>query len=388
MNLTESLMKMAKVKKRTYIPDFLIGEKIYEVKGVPKFDKFLEYKKSSVEREGLEFILVDDIKPIKEELTKYGVDARALEKAIISYYNTNKDVYEYDIEKLKHNDIRKPGNNKMEEIVPKIIRYVWFDANESHDKAVLPRLYQECIKSSKVFNPDYRVVVHSNKPLDYDTLSPLLVENEIIPQRFIDDIDKLGIEVIAHKSDYVRYSLLLEEGGVYSDTDMIVIKSLDGLLGEKLVLAKEKPTTYCCAFMVAAPGSEVIKRVLECYHEDYRGYEWIYNSQKKLTQFANEMPTEVKLLGHPDGFFYPNYKCLQLNQLYDDYEINCKEDIYKKFDGYSHHIWCSTKVGNRLRHSLDEWVEKSGKDCWLPNDIYITQLFMYIDREYNKLLEA
>lgn len=274
----------------------------------------------------------------------------------------------------------------MEEIVPKIIRYVWFDTNDQHDKAVLPDLYQQCIKSAKVFNPDYRVVVHSNKPLDYGILSSELIENELIPQRYLDEIDEIGIEVIAHRSDYVRYSILLEEGGIYADTDMIIIKSLDDLLGEKLVLAKEKPTTYCCAFMVAAPDSKIIKRILEIYHEDYRGHEWLYNSQKKLTQLANLMPDEVKLLDFEEGFFYPNYKCLIINQLYDDYKIECKEDIYKKFKGYSHHIWCSTKQGNRLKNSLNEWLEKEGKDAWLPNDIYITQLLSFINREYDKLV--
>lgn len=274
----------------------------------------------------------------------------------------------------------------MEQIVPKIIRYVWFDTNGEHDKAVLPELYQQCIKSAKVFNPDYRVVVHSNKPLDYDLLSPELIENELIPQRYLDDIEEIGIEVIAHKSDYVRYSILFEEGGVYADTDMIIIKSLDDLLGEKLVLAKEKPTTYCCAMMVAAPGSKIIKRVLEIYHEDYRGDEWIYNSQKQLTKLANVMPEEIRSLGFEGGFFYPNYKCLIMCQLYDDYKIEKKEDIYDKFQGYAHHIWCSTKQGNRLRSSLNEWLEKGGVDTWLPNDIYVTQLFSFIEREYNKLL--
>lgn len=88
-------------KGHTYIPDFIISDKIYEIKGVPKLDEHLKYKEETSISHGYEFILIDDINPIKERLIEiYGVDVNGIEKDIINYSKTDKR-YTYNLQKGK-----------------------------------------------------------------------------------------------------------------------------------------------------------------------------------------------------------------------------------------------------------------------------------------------
>lgn len=265
----------------------------------------------------------------------------------------------------------------------KIIRYVWIDGSSS-ENAIIPKCYQVCIMSAMVMNPDYQIVIHSNKPLLWDDLKrPSNIVNEIIPQRYMDLVNQLEIKRVAHKSDYIRYSILKEQGGIYSDTDIFMLKSLDDLLDYKVVLAREKPTTVCCAFIMAEAGHKLFDDIIKEYHNDYRGDEWLYNSQLMLRKYAKTYD-DIKILEYSKGMFYPNWKMFPMSMFYDEHIINSKEDISKKFGGYAQHIWSSTPFGDRLKKYINEnciGIQDKNKD-----KSYIYQLIQFIYREYYKMI--
>lgn len=85
-------------KIHTYIPDFIVKNNIYEIKGVPKLDKNLEQKRAASEEDGYKFFLITDIKPIKEKLAnKYDIDIGKIEKDIIDCSRNDK-IYSYYLE--------------------------------------------------------------------------------------------------------------------------------------------------------------------------------------------------------------------------------------------------------------------------------------------------
>lgn len=273
-------------------------------------------------------------------------------------------------------------------MIDKVIKYVWIDERSNDEYAHISKCYQVCIMSSLVANPDYKVIIYSNKPIYWDDLKPNGVKydnlvNEIISEDDINEVNNLGIKIVAHKSDYIRYKILLQDGGIYADTDIFMLKSLDDLLDNKVVLAREKPTTVCCAFIMAQSGHNIFKDILDKYHDDYKPNEWLYNSQYILRSRAKAY-SDIKILEYKEGFFYPNWKSYPMCIYYDNHIISNREDIGKKFIGYAQHIWSSTPAGDRLKSYINE-------NCLGIRDInsnktYIFQLIQYIYREYYNII--
>lgn len=95
-------------------------------------------------------------------------------------------------------------------MIPKIIHYCWFGGNP------LPKLAEDCIASWKKYLPDYEIKEwnEQNFPLENYPFAQEAIEN----RKF------------AFVSDVCRLHALKEEGGIYMDTDVEVLKSLDSFL--------------------------------------------------------------------------------------------------------------------------------------------------------------
>ena len=92
-------------------------------------------------------------------------------------------------------------------MIPKKIHYCWFGEKEPGE------LEQKCIESWKKILPDYELRFWGNDCLD----------------RFDNKYLRQAVEAKkwAFVSDYVRLYALLEEGGLYFDTDEEVVRRLD-----------------------------------------------------------------------------------------------------------------------------------------------------------------
>ena len=95
-------------------------------------------------------------------------------------------------------------------MIPKIIHYCWFGGNEK------PQLAQKCIESWKVKCPDYQIIEWNEKNFDIDQ-HPYL--------RWCHDNKKW-----AFLSDFARLLIIQQQGGIYFDTDVELLKSPDELL--------------------------------------------------------------------------------------------------------------------------------------------------------------
>ena len=93
--------------------------------------------------------------------------------------------------------------------IPKIIHYCWFGRNP------LPPSVQKCIASWKKKCPDYEIV-------RWDETNTDVNENEYTAEAY-----KAGRW--AFVSDYFRLKVVYENGGVYLDTDVELLQSLDSL---------------------------------------------------------------------------------------------------------------------------------------------------------------
>ena len=94
--------------------------------------------------------------------------------------------------------------------IPKVIHYCWFGKGE------MPKLAKKCIKSWKKYCPDYELVLHTEENFD-------LTQN-----RYLNEAYKAG--KWAFVSDYARLKIIYENGGIYLDTDVELIKPIDDLV--------------------------------------------------------------------------------------------------------------------------------------------------------------
>ncbi len=137
--------------------------------------------------------------------------------------------------------------------IPKVIHYIWLGGNPE------PKILEKCKKSWKKFCPDYQI-----KRWDETNLNI----NEIAYTKEAYEVKKF-----AFASDYFRYKILYEEGGIYLDIDVKLLKNLDTLLNNTCFMGFEKgietlvnPGLVCGA----EKGSEFLKEMLDDYaNESY-----------------------------------------------------------------------------------------------------------------------
>ncbi len=97
-------------------------------------------------------------------------------------------------------------------MINKIIHYCWFGNTEPGAKI------ERCMESWARYLPDYRVVKwsESNSPMNVPYVQAMARQ-------------KLWAKV----SNYVRLHALYEQGGIYFDTDIEVLKSFDSFLNDE-----------------------------------------------------------------------------------------------------------------------------------------------------------
>ena len=134
-------------------------------------------------------------------------------------------------------------------MIPKKIHYCWFGGAE------LPELAQHCISSWHQHMPDWEYVLWNEENFDA-AKSPAYVQEAYAAKKF------------AFVSDYVRLFALEQQGGVYLDTDVEVLKSYEPLLENVAFIGFEENKhkslgTNCIG---SEANAQWLKELLEYYH--------------------------------------------------------------------------------------------------------------------------
>lgn len=104
--------------------------------------------------------------------------------------------------------------------IPKKIHYCWFGGNQ------IPEKLRKCMESWKKICPDYEIVCWSED--NYDVNKNLYTRQAYENKKW------------AYIPDIARLEILYENGGIYLDTDVEIIKPFDELLYQKGFVGVEK----------------------------------------------------------------------------------------------------------------------------------------------------
>lgn len=105
------------------------------------------------------------------------------------------------------------NEEEVDVMISKKIHYCWFGKKELPPKVI------SCIDSWKKYCPDYEIIEWNED--NYDVFQNAYTSYVYDSKKF------------AFLSDYARLQIIYQEGGIYLDTDVEVIRSLDELLLHK-----------------------------------------------------------------------------------------------------------------------------------------------------------
>lgn len=144
-------------------------------------------------------------------------------------------------------------------MIPKVIYYVWVGGSEK------PEIFHKCLESWKTHLPNYDIVEinESNFDMNYH-----LLNNKFFRTCY----DR---KMWAFVSDYMRVVHLFENGGIYLDTDMEILKDFSILINSEIefLAGFEDEYMVSAGIIGAAKGSETLKQVIDFYNND------IWNSE-------------------------------------------------------------------------------------------------------------
>ena len=130
-------------------------------------------------------------------------------------------------------------------MIPKIIHCCWFGGNP------MPKSVKKFMNTWRKHLPDYEIKVWTENEFDPMTSIPYVRE-------------AYQCRKFAFVSDYVRLYALSEYGGIYLDTDVEVLKSLDPFL-ETPFMCFENDNYLSTAVIAADYSTEWVKDVLKKY---------------------------------------------------------------------------------------------------------------------------
>ena len=162
-------------------------------------------------------------------------------------------------------------------MIPKIIHYCWFGKNP------LPPLAEKCLKSWEKYLPDYEIKEWNEENFDINMIPYTKEAYEAKKYAFV--------------SDYARFWILYNYGGLYFDTDVEVIKPLNDIIKQGAFMGIEsdvEPTINPGLGLGAYPKMLFYKDILDKYT-----YQSFYNEAKTLNlKTIVEYTTEqLKLYG-------------------------------------------------------------------------------------------
>lgn len=132
-------------------------------------------------------------------------------------------------------------------MIPKIIHCCWFGENP------LPRSVKRYMSTWRRYMPDYEIMIWTEK--EFDPLSS-------VP--YVQEAYKCS--KFAFVSDYVRLYALCQYGGIYLDTDVEILKSLDPFLTGPF-MCFETDECLSTAVIAADTSTPWIKDVLNMYKD-------------------------------------------------------------------------------------------------------------------------
>lgn len=181
----------------------------------------------------------------------------------------------------------------------KKIHYCWFGGKK------LPRSVKKCIKTWKKILPDYKIIQWNEN--NFDINSCPFVKEAYDNKRW------------AFVSDYARIYALYNEGGIYLDTDVKILKNIEDIIQKEMFMGYEDSGYVGTAVIgVKEKHNKYIKEILDYYDKLEHFYLqsiYSYTNPIIITNILKQYESKIQKDGievydgnvsiYPRDYFYP-----------------------------------------------------------------------------------
>lgn len=131
-------------------------------------------------------------------------------------------------------------------MIPKMIHYCWFGGKP------LPKDVLDCIKTWEKYCPDYEIKRWDESNFDVNSHPFMKAAYEAKAWAFV--------------SDYARLKVVYDNGGIYLDTDVELLKKPDFLLENQCYIGIQQPESLCTTGLGFGAQNQVQwYKMMECY---------------------------------------------------------------------------------------------------------------------------
>lgn len=189
-------------------------------------------------------------------------------------------------------------------MIPKVIHYCWFGGKPLSKEAL------KCIESWRKYCPDYEIKQWDESNVDFSDCNYA--------------IEAYNEKKWAFVSDYVRFKILYEHGGLYFDTDVELVKSIDHIVAKGAFMGCQNSCDIHndCGVnpglgLAVAPGHDLYRELLDLYRtlhfektDDSNKYKTVVEYTTELLQEhglknANEIQFVDGVYIYPKEYFQP-----------------------------------------------------------------------------------
>lgn len=188
--------------------------------------------------------------------------------------------------------------------------------------------------SARLHYPDHEIVVWAM----YEPTGPFweVAKPHVTLSHVVAPTEIFGrpITHFAHAADVLRLQILLEHGGLYFDTDTLVLRPISDLPRKKAVMGIETKRDgtvlgLCNAFIAAPRQAAFLKAWFERYR-DFDANDWSGHSVRLPLSLSQSLP-ELIHIAPPSAFFTPGWEAESLRELF--------EQLVDTRPAYSMHLW-------------------------------------------------
>lgn len=157
-------------------------------------------------------------------------------------------------------------------MIPKKIHYCWFGGNP------LPNDAKLCIESWKKYCPDYEIIEWNESNFDFKECQYAKEAYEAKKWAFV--------------SDYARFKILYDNGGLYFDVDVEIVQALDNIINNGPFMGIENDKTKAVnpgLGLGVESGNKIYKEILDFYHTIHFINNGGTNNLKTVVDYTTEI---------------------------------------------------------------------------------------------------
>lgn len=245
-------------------------------------------------------------------------------------------------------------------MVPNIIHFIWLTGPKSREFSYIN--YLAVLAAAKSQKPNHMIMWTNDPPVgnrNWDRASFYFETRYINAPDFIEGTP---INHVQYQSDVLRMEILIAHGGIFLDTDLILLRSIDPLLNEPLTLFEESPSSIANGIIFTAPDSPFLQHWHNALPVAMRSPVWAYHAVVLPVELSKKYPDLVRVMDQTH--FFP--LDLKRNYFLEEEPSQIEESLQRIGNAYGVHIYETYWKGH---------LDGVDEDFLLGRDTLLSRLF-------------